>query len=168
MQELEKTKRDLEHDIIKSNQGNLYVQTLPKKGLTQDEVMNKIGTYLKMSVTDWKNGGVSGCVYGAEDHLTELTTRVYEKFAWSNPMHADVFPDVRKMEAEVVRMVCNMFNGDENTCGTVMFKIKIFLCANLLSLAVFQMTSGGTESIMLACKAYRDLAYSKGIKRPEM
>jgi len=31
-----------------------------------------------------------------------------------------------------------------------------------------QMTSGGTESIMLACKAYRDLAHSRGIQRPEM
>jgi sphinganine-1-phosphate aldolase len=30
------------------------------------------------------------------------------------------------------------------------------------------MTSGGTESIMLACKSYRDIAYEKGIKRPEM
>jgi sphinganine-1-phosphate aldolase len=34
-------------------------------------------------------------------------------------MHADVFPEVRKMEAEVVRMVCNMFNGGDDTCGTV-------------------------------------------------
>lgn len=30
------------------------------------------------------------------------------------------------------------------------------------------MSSGGTESIMLACRAYRDLAYEKGIKKPEM
>lgn len=30
------------------------------------------------------------------------------------------------------------------------------------------MTSGGTESILLACKAYRDVAYKKGIKHPEM
>ena len=31
------------------------------------------------------------------------------------------------------------------------------------------MTSGGTESIMLACKAYRELGYAKkGIRRPEM
>lgn len=30
------------------------------------------------------------------------------------------------------------------------------------------MTSGGTESIMLACKAYRDRAYSLGIRHPEM
>lgn len=31
-----------------------------------------------------------------------------------------------------------------------------------------QMTSGGTESILMACKAYRDLAYERGIKHPEM
>ncbi|KFP67832.1 Sphingosine-1-phosphate lyase 1 [Cariama cristata] len=30
------------------------------------------------------------------------------------------------------------------------------------------MTSGGTESILMACKAYRDLAYERGIKQPEM
>lgn len=30
------------------------------------------------------------------------------------------------------------------------------------------MTSGGTESILMACKAYRDLAFEKGIKYPEM
>ena len=33
---------------------------------------------------------------------------------------------------------------------------------------VFQMTSGGTESIMLACRAYRELARDRGIKHPEM
>ena len=30
------------------------------------------------------------------------------------------------------------------------------------------MTIGGTESIILACKAYRDRGYANGIKRPEM
>lgn len=30
------------------------------------------------------------------------------------------------------------------------------------------MTSGGTESIMMACKTYRDLAVSNGITKPEM
>ena len=44
---------------------------------------------------------------------------MYEKFAWTNPLHPDVFPDVRKMEAEVVRMTCDMFNGGPETCGSV-------------------------------------------------
>ncbi|CAJ0932616.1 unnamed protein product [Ranitomeya imitator] len=74
--------------------------------------------------------------------------KVYGEFAWSNPLHPDVFPGVRKMEAEIVRMACNLFNGDPETCGAV--------------------TSGGTESILMACKAYRDLAYEKGIKYPEI
>lgn len=33
---------------------------------------------------------------------------------------------------------------------------------------IFQMTTGGTESIMMACKAFRDRAYNKGISNPQM
>ena len=69
-------------------------------------------------------------------------------FAWANPLHPDVFPDVRKMEAEVVRMCCTMFHGDSVTCGAV--------------------TSGGTESIMLAMLAYRNMARDRGVKVPEV
>ena len=119
MEELNKTKVGLEEDIIKSNKGNLYIQKLPDNGLALNQVLSKLDEYLKMNELGWKSGAVSGCVYGADDSLTELNTKVFEKFAWTNPMHADVFPDVRKMEAEVVRMVCRMFNGDDNTCGTV-------------------------------------------------
>ncbi|CAF5026611.1 unnamed protein product, partial [Rotaria magnacalcarata] len=57
-------------------------------------------------------------------------------------------PDIRTMEAEVVRCIATMFHGDKNVCGT--------------------MTSGGTESLLMACKTYRDIAIAKGIKRPEM
>lgn len=31
-----------------------------------------------------------------------------------------------------------------------------------------KVTSGGTESILMACKAYRDMAHERGIKHPEM
>ena len=48
-----------------------------------------------------------------------LLPQVYGEFAWTNPLHSDVFPDVRKMEAEVVRMTCTMFNGGPDSCGTV-------------------------------------------------
>lgn len=42
---------------------------------------------------------------------------------------------VRKMEAEVVQMVVNLFHGGPTSCGAL--------------------TSGGTESILMAIKAYR-------------
>lgn len=49
----------------------------------------------------------------------DLLNEVFSKFAYSNPLHPDIFPAVRKMEAEVVRMMADLFNGDSNTCGTV-------------------------------------------------
>lgn len=145
--ELSGTRTNLENDIIASNKGTKFQTHLPTFGLSQEDILNKIQEYSNLGM-DWSNGKVSGCVYGGDENVTELVTKVFAKYAWSNPMHADIFPDARKMEAEVVRMACNLFHGDENTCGT--------------------MSSGGTESIMLACRAYREIAYSKGIKRPEM
>jgi sphinganine-1-phosphate aldolase len=71
------------------------------------------------------------------------------------------------MEAEVVRCVATMFHGDDDVCGTVNF----FFLNNFKIVLFFfsiQMTSGGTESLLMACKTYRDLAISKGIKKPEM
>jgi len=53
------------------------------------------------------------------------------------------------LQAEVVQMCCNIFNGDAETCGT--------------------MTSGGTESICMAMKTYRDWAkQTKGVQYPEI
>jgi sphinganine-1-phosphate aldolase len=76
-------------------------------------------------------------------------TEVYGLAAWTNPLHPDTFPGVRKMEAEIVRMACSLFHGGDDSCGTV--------------------TSGGTESIVLACKAYRDYAREEmGIQDPVM
>lgn len=54
------------------------------------------------------------------------------KYLLSNPLHPDIFPEVRKMEAEVVRMILDMYNAPPEAAGTT--------------------TSGGTESILLACK----------------
>lgn len=64
---------------------------------------------------------MSGAVYTDTDDAAHmaLLARVFEQFAYSNPLHPDVFPAVRKMEAEVVRMVAELFNGDLDTCGTV-------------------------------------------------
>ena len=52
------------------------------------------------------------------------------------------------MEAEVISMMIKMFNGGQNVCGTF--------------------TNGGTESILLACKAYQQWGRSQGIRKPEI
>ena len=46
--------------------------------------------------------------------------------------------------------------------GFILAVLVIFSILNL------QMTSGGTESLMMACLAYRNRAYKLGIKDPDM
>ncbi|XP_027714171.1 sphingosine-1-phosphate lyase 1 isoform X2 [Vombatus ursinus] len=125
-----------------------YVKNLPAEGLSTSAILERLQDYSSLENSHWQDGKVSGAVYSSDEKLTELLVKVYGDFAWSNPLHPEVFPGVRKMEAEIVRIVCTLFNGGPESCGCV--------------------TSGGTESILMACKAYRDLAYEKGIKFPEI
>nr|XP_014341249.1 PREDICTED: sphingosine-1-phosphate lyase 1 isoform X2 [Latimeria chalumnae] len=145
---LNKALDDMTISLCTLKEGMTYVKSLPLQGMTESELLKKLEEYSSMAQVKWENGKVSGTVYSGEQQLTKLLVKVYGDFAWSNPLHPDIFPGVRKMEAEVVRMACALFNGGPNSCGAV--------------------TSGGTESILMACKAYRDLAYERGIKYPEI
>ncbi|VDM80240.1 unnamed protein product [Strongylus vulgaris] len=66
-------------------------------------------------------GKVSGAVFSDEKDMEEMRVygEVFKNFAWSNPLWPKLFPGVRKMEAEVVRMCCTLMHGDEESCGTV-------------------------------------------------
>uniref|UniRef100_A0A8C7UT72 sphinganine-1-phosphate aldolase n=1 Tax=Oncorhynchus mykiss TaxID=8022 RepID=A0A8C7UT72_ONCMY len=134
--QLNKALDDMSVSLCTLKEGMNYTKQLPEQGLTQAEVLDRISEYETLS--KW--------LRVIPGHVLECF--VYGDFAWSNPLHPDIFPGVRKMEAEVVRMTCTLFNGGPNTCGTV--------------------TSGGTESILMACKAYRDMAYERGVKHPEI
>lgn len=46
-------------------------------------------------------------------------TEVYGIASYTNPLHSDIFPGVCKMEAEIIRIACRLFNGDESSCGSV-------------------------------------------------
>jgi sphinganine-1-phosphate aldolase len=84
---------------------------------------------------------------GGED-IEKIIVAAFQRYCVSNPLHPDVFPAVRKMDAEVVSMVLNMYNNP-NGAGTT--------------------TSGGTESILMAVKTHRDWARAtKGITEPEL
>ncbi|XP_076025373.1 sphingosine-1-phosphate lyase 1 isoform X2 [Genypterus blacodes] len=146
--QLNKALDDMSASLCTLREGMSYTQQLPSQGLSQSQVLDKIQEYETLNEVKWEKGCVSGAVYWGDEMLTKLLVKVYGDFAWSNPLHPDIFPGVRKMEAEVVRMACTLFHGGSNSCGTV--------------------TSGGTESILMACKAYRDMAYERGVKHPEI
>jgi sphinganine-1-phosphate aldolase len=61
-----------------------------------------------MKHTMWEDGRVSGAVYHGGEDLLKLQEAAYGRFAVANPIHPDVFPGVRKMEAEVVAMVSHI------------------------------------------------------------
>ncbi|XP_029305732.1 sphingosine-1-phosphate lyase 1 isoform X2 [Cottoperca gobio] len=146
--QLNKALDDMSTSLCTLKAGMSYTKQLPSKGLSQSQVLDKIREYETLNEVKWENGCVSGAVYWGDESLTNLLVKVYGDFAWSNPLHPDIFPGVRKMEAEVVRMACTLFHGGPSSCGAV--------------------TSGGTESILMACKAYRDMAYERGVKYPEI
>nr|CAG4635426.1 EOG090X051L [Artemia franciscana] len=123
--------------------------SLPEEGLGTEGAIAEATKYLKVIGYDWEKGCLSGTVYNHSEELSKLAEKVYGLSAYSNPLHPDVFPGLRNIEAEIVQMVARLFNGTNEACGTV--------------------TSCGTESLVLACKAFRDYAmHVKGIRRPEM
>ena len=122
---------------------------LPKEGLPDDMVRKELELLANMDHTRWEDGFVSGAVYHGEEDLIKLQVEAFSKFTVANPIHPDVFPGVRKMEAEVVSMVLNMFRAPLGAAGVS--------------------TSGGTESILMACLAARQKGLAeKGITEPEM
>jgi sphinganine-1-phosphate aldolase len=79
--------------------------TLPKEGWSKDKVLEELGKMEDMDHTRWEDGRVSGAVYHGGMELVEVQKEAWGKFSVANPIHPDVFPGVRKMEAEVVSMV---------------------------------------------------------------
>ncbi|KFK44675.1 hypothetical protein AALP_AA1G288900 [Arabis alpina] len=129
-------------------------EELPVKGLGV-EVLEKMEVE-KRNDAIWQ-GKCSGTVYiggsESEGHFT-LINQACSMFAHTNPLHIDVFQSVVRFESEVVAMTAALLGSKEPTSGGQ-------ICGN--------MTSGGTESIVLAVKSSRDyMKYKKGITRPEM
>jgi sphinganine-1-phosphate aldolase len=123
--------------------------TLPTEGLSDDAIRAELKALADMDHTRWEDGYVSGAVYHGEDGLLQLQTEAFGKFTVANPIHPDVFPGVRKMEAEVVSMVLDLFHAPLGAAGVS--------------------TSGGTESILMACLSARQKAHAeRGVTEPEM
>ncbi|XP_055936958.1 sphingosine-1-phosphate lyase-like isoform X1 [Argiope bruennichi] len=146
---IKSTTDEIEKELLKGMENKIFLQSLPKKSWNMNEILKEIDNYISFGKFSWNDGYVSGTFYpGNDETLEDLMQQVYRKTAYTNPLHTDVFPGIRIMEAEIVHIVSALFNAPEGI-GTV--------------------TTGGTESIFLVCKAYRDYARNeKGIKEPNM
>lgn len=95
----------LERKLVPSGPGIERTVKLPSEGWSEEEVRKKLDELEQMEHTRWEDGRVSGAVYHGGDELMRLQTEAFGKFTVANPIHPDVFPGVRKMEAEIVAMV---------------------------------------------------------------
>ena len=113
--------------------------------------MNKLAA---MNDVDKNNVGglhtkITGSVYINTGEVDSIVGEVARMYGFSNLLHPDIFCSARYLEAQLIKLGLELFNGDkERSCGIT--------------------TSGGTESILFACLAYRNRALKMGIKKPEM
>src|SRR3989304_1825461 len=144
---------------IKSYRQNYQTHSrIPQEGRDREDILREMEEMRAAEEGRWEQGFASGCVYhGGQEHI-DFLNKVYAINSQSNPLHADIWPSAVKFESEVVAMAANMLgaglSGGEpgmpnEICGVV--------------------SSGGTESILLAMKTYRDYARDKkGITKPQM
>jgi glutamate/tyrosine decarboxylase-like PLP-dependent enzyme len=121
---------------------------LPSQGRSRTQVLEELDQ-LHQQDTRWHEGRAFSLVYHESDEHTEFLKQVYTRYFHENGLNPGAFPSIRKYESEVVSMAAHLLGGGDRAAGT--------------------MTSGGSESIMMAVKTHRDWAFAtRGIRQPEM
>lgn len=122
---------------------------LPQNGAAKETVLTRMQAAREHDVR-WQQGRAFSLVFKAGDDVTDLLQAAYAMFFAENGLNPTAFPSLRRFETEVVSMVAGLL-GDEGS-------------------AAGNMTTGGTESILMAVLAAREWARAKKptIKNPEM
>ncbi|XP_064597644.1 uncharacterized protein LOC135464085 [Liolophura sinensis] len=131
---------------------------IPKKGIPYDELREAMAKF-KAAETNHVEGKIFAYTYtlfdehfqlqkdcfkifgekaGYSENHDALVSLFHQAFLHENALNPMIYPSLRRFETEVVSMAAAMLNGNENATG--------FL------------TSGGTESVLMAVKTYRDRA----------
>ena len=131
---------------------------IPENGRTRDDILAEMRQMSELEEARWGRGYASGAVYNGDQEHVDFLSQVYAVNSQANPLHLDLWPSSTKFESEIVAMTAKMLGGggpgaesgtENEICGVV--------------------SSGGTESILLAMKTYRDYARDKkGITAPEI
>jgi glutamate/tyrosine decarboxylase-like PLP-dependent enzyme len=120
----------------------------PEQGMEREALLAQMKSMSKDDA-NWRSGRNFAYVYFAGDEILETVKEAFGLFFSENALNPTAFPSLRKMEAEVIGMTADLLGSDGSVTGSL--------------------TSGGTESILMACKAAR--AWGKkerGIEAPEI
>jgi len=123
-------------------------QAMPATGQASSQILDQLDTF-KEHDPEYKNGKVWSLVYYIDEAHQDFLKESYFKYSCENGLNPTAFKSLKKFESEIISATANILNGTEEVCGVV--------------------TSGGTESCLMAVKTYRDMAKDKrGVKKPEM
>jgi glutamate/tyrosine decarboxylase-like PLP-dependent enzyme len=122
---------------------------LPSQGRAKQDILATMQA-LRQKDVKWREGKVFSLVFHASDEVTDILKEAYLMFFSENGLNPTAFPSLRELETQVVAMVASLLNGDEEVVGN--------------------MTSGGTESLLMAVKTAREwaCAHRPDVTSPEM
>ena len=113
------------------------MKKLSQKGISKKELLDAMQA-ARANDVNWKEGRTFSLVYYAGEELSNVAKEAYNLYFHENGLNPMAFQSLRKFETEVVSMTSDLLHGDEKVVGSL--------------------TSGGSESILMAVKAYRDFA----------
>jgi glutamate/tyrosine decarboxylase-like PLP-dependent enzyme len=121
---------------------------LPRQGVAPDEILAQLDA-LKKDDVRLREGRVFSLAYLASDEVTALAKEAYARYMSENALNPEAFPSLRRLQSEVVEMVADLLHGGPDAAGF--------------------MTTGGTESLLMAVRAARERGrVERGIAAPEM
>ena len=124
---------------------SVSVVPLPQQGLDKAEILQRLGDKRAGDVR-WQEGRTFGMVYDAGPEAHDVVESVATMFLHDNALNTMAFPSLGEIQSEVVRITADLLHGEQ---------------------ASGFMTSGGTESILMAVKAARERARTeRGITDP--
>lgn len=122
---------------------------MPEKGAPAPTVLEVLDR-LERQDADYRHHRLFGLVYRHSEDHEALIREVAGRFLDTNALNPMAFRSLRRLEAETVSMAADLFHGDHEVVGTL--------------------TSGGTESLLLAVLAMREWArvHRPWVLRPEV
>jgi len=123
-------------------------QAMPDDGHASSDILQQLEAF-KAEDPNYKDGKVWSLVYYLDEDHSEFLKNSYHSFACENGLNPTAFKSLKNFETQIISATADILNGSDEVCGVV--------------------TSGGTESCLMAVKTYRDMAKDqRRVKRPEM
>lgn len=121
----------------------------PERGAGREDVLGELES-ARVNDVRWKDGRAFSLVFYPGEEIYSLVRDAFLLYFSENALNPSAFPSLRKFETETAAMLCDLMRGGPTAAGN--------------------MTSGGTESILLAVYAAREWArkHKPDVTEPEI